>query len=122
MSSWESSEDEERERPSRKRTETESTINYLFSRIPRVRKTKPVKKSRATRDRERFDELAEKIRTDQRTIAVLRAENAALKAEIERCKEKIANYPRMKKQYDRLSRSLSRVAEVQSATLSFSKC
>ena len=81
-----------------------------------------MKKSRTARDRERFDELSEKIKADQKTIAVLRAENAALKAEIERCQEKIASYPRMKKQYDRLSRSLSRVAEAQSATMSLSKC
>jgi cell division septum initiation protein DivIVA len=59
----------------------------------------------------RFDELCAKIDADRHTIALLSEENAALKAEIERCEAKIAEYPKIKRKYDRLSQSLSQIAE-----------
>jgi hypothetical protein len=41
-------------------------------------------------------------------VFVLMAENAALRDEVARCKAKVASYPSVKRQYDRLSRSPSR--------------
>jgi hypothetical protein len=44
------------------------------------------------------------------------AESAALRDEIARCEVKVASYPTVKRQYDRLSRSLSQIAESRAAS------
>jgi predicted RNase H-like nuclease (RuvC/YqgF family) len=93
-------------------TETESWIENDYSRIrDRKPRSPPVA---VDRDAKRFDELCAKIEEQRRAIALLGAENSALKAEVARCEEKIASYPRMKRKYDRLSASLSQIAEARS--------
>jgi cell shape-determining protein MreC len=67
--------------------------------------------SESSRDSRRFRELCAKIEDNRTVLDRLRAENAALKNEVARCKAKVANYPNVKRQYDRLSRSLSQLAE-----------
>jgi hypothetical protein len=96
-------------------TETESWIENDYSGIRIPHRRSPSKA--VDPDVKRFDELCTKIEDDKRTIALLSAENAALKAEIARCQEKIANYPKMKEKYDRLSQSLSQIAEARSHSL-----
>ena len=93
-------------------TDTDSSINYLFSQIPKGVKSKSNSKTKS--EKKRFDELAAKIERDNQLIETLRAENRALRAEIARCEHKIHNYPEMKKKYDMLSSSLSQIAESRS--------
>lgn len=93
-------------------TETNSSINYLFSQIPTGTKSKNPSKKKS--EKKQFEELAAKIERDNKLIETLRAENRALRAEIARCEHKIHNYPEMKKKYDMLSSSLSQIAESRS--------
>jgi hypothetical protein len=65
-------------------------------------------------DVKRFRDLCTKIEKDRRTISLLLTENAVIKAEIQRCRNIIGNYPKMKHKYDRLSSSLSVVVESRS--------
>jgi hypothetical protein len=95
-------------------TETESLIENDYSGIRLTQRRslpKPIDP-----DVKRFNDLCGKIEEERRLIAVLSAENATLKAEIARCQEKIANYPKMKRKYDLLSQSLSQIAESRTHT------
>jgi uncharacterized protein involved in exopolysaccharide biosynthesis len=65
-------------------------------------------------DTSKYDELCARIDDNRGAIALLSAENAALKAEIARCEAKIAAYPQTKRKYHRLAESLSPVADPRS--------
>jgi predicted RNase H-like nuclease (RuvC/YqgF family) len=95
-------------------TETDSWIENDYSRIRAAKPRSPP--TAADKDARRFEELCAKIEEQRRTIALLSAENSALKSEIARCEAKIASYPRMKRKYDRLSASLSQIAEARTHT------
>jgi cell shape-determining protein MreC len=62
-------------------------------------------------DGSKYAELCVKVEDNRNAIALLSEENAALKAEIARCQGKITEYRQMKRKYDRLSESLSQIAD-----------
>jgi predicted nuclease with TOPRIM domain len=68
------------------------------------------------RDAQRFRELCAKVEDNNAVIKRLMAENAALTDEVARCETKVASYATVKRRYDRLSRSLSRIAESRAAS------
>jgi hypothetical protein len=72
--------------------------------------------SESGRDARRFRELCAKVEDNKAVIERLMAENAALSDEVARCKAKVASYPTVKRRYDRLSRSLSQIAESRAAS------
>ena len=86
-------------------------FNRMYTSDPK----KLLKKAEKKNDSNYYDNLLLKVRRKEKMIQKLEEENAILLAQIQICESKIKTYPKIKKRYDKLTKSLEIAHEIESS-------